>query len=52
VQIVATDGHPFYVVDVGWTTADAIQVGQKLVGAGGADVDTSVAKPTRPAESR
>jgi hypothetical protein len=35
-QIVATDGHPFYVVDVGWTTADAIQVGQKLVGAGGA----------------
>jgi hypothetical protein len=36
VQIVATDGHPFYVVDVGWTTADAIQVGQKLVGAGGA----------------
>ena len=36
VQIVATDEHPFYVVDVGWTTADAIQVGQKLVGAGGA----------------
>jgi predicted GIY-YIG superfamily endonuclease len=36
VQVVATDGHPFYVVDVGWTTADAIQVGQKLVGAGGA----------------
>ena len=35
-QIVATDGHPFYVVDVGWTTADAVQVGQKLVGAGGA----------------
>ena len=35
-QIVATDGHPFFVVDVGWTTADAIQVGQKLVGAGGA----------------
>ena len=35
-QIVATDGHPFYVVDVGWTTADAILVGQKLVGAGGA----------------
>ena len=35
-QIVATDGHTFYVVDVGWTTADAIQVGQKLVGAGGA----------------
>ncbi|MSR27083.1 MAG: hypothetical protein EXS06_08720 [Planctomycetaceae bacterium] len=36
VQIVATDEHPFYVVDVGWTTADAVQVGQKLVGAGGA----------------
>jgi hypothetical protein len=36
VQIVATDEHPFYVVDVGWTMADAIQVGQKLVGAGGA----------------
>ncbi|MCY3016278.1 MAG: polymorphic toxin-type HINT domain-containing protein [Planctomycetota bacterium] len=35
-QIVATDGHPFFVVDVGWTTADAIQVGQKLAGAGGA----------------
>ena len=35
-QIVATDEHPFYVVDVGWTTADAVQVGQKLVGAGGA----------------
>ena len=41
VQIVATDEHPFYVVDVGWTTADAIQVGQKLVGAGG-DVLTVV----------
>jgi hypothetical protein len=27
---------PFYVVHVGWTTADAIQVGQKLVGVGGA----------------
>jgi Pretoxin HINT domain len=36
VQIVATDEHPFYVVDVGWTTADAVQVGKKLVGAGGA----------------
>jgi len=36
VQVVATDEHPFYVVDVGWTTADAIQVGQKLVGTGGA----------------
>jgi hypothetical protein len=36
VQVVATDEHPFYVVDVGWTTADAVQVGQKLVGAGGA----------------
>ena len=36
VQIVATDEHPFYVVDVGWTTADAVQVGQKLLGAAGA----------------
>ncbi len=25
-QIVATDGHPFFVVDVGWTTADAVQL--------------------------